>query len=501
MNQGYTKILELDEFAGVREQLALLVTGVRSAEVLRMQHDGVEEWIEDGTTELGRRLLQAHLDTRAKEEPERDHVEGADGVKRGEIKRVRKRQLESVFGEVQVGRTGYGKEGEESLFPLDAELNLPERKYSYRLQLKVIKGVAKHSYDSSIETVIETTGGKVAKLQAEQIAIEGSMDFEAFYDSRQAEKPEQTTDPLIMSTDGKGISMRRDSLRDCTRTAAEKEKHKHKTRLSKGEKRNRKRMATVVTVHSIAPHQRTAEMVMGKQEKPKVAEPRARDQRVWASIEREASAVVDEAVQEALRRDPERTRPWAMLIDGAEQQLRNVKSSLKKHGVTHTVLILDFIHVLEYLWKAAHSFYAEGSDEAEKWVLERALKILKGQASNVAAGIRQSATKRKLSKQKRAAADVTANYLLKYKDLLKYDEYMEKGFPIATGAIEGACRYLVKDRMDLTGARWSLKGAEAVLKHRSLQKSGDLEAYWKFHKTKTHERIHLSRYAPAKVAA
>jgi len=304
-----------------------------------------------------------------------------------------------------------------------------------------------------------------------------------------------------MSTDGKGVPMRRDSLRDSTRKAAEKEKHKHKTRLSKGEKRNRKRMATVVTVYSVAPHKRTAEMVMGQQEKPKVAEPRARNQRVWASIEREASTVVDEAVQEALRRDPERTRPWAMLIDGAEQQLRNVKGSLKKYGAEHTVLILDFIHVLEYLWEAAHCFYPEGSEEAEQWVLERALKILKGKASDVAAGIRRSATKRKLSKQKRAAADVSANYLLKYKDMLKYDEYMEKGFPIATGAIEGACRYLVKDRMDLTGARWSLQGAEAILKHRSLQKSGDLDAYWAFHKAKMHECIHLSRYASENMAA
>jgi len=492
--QAYTKVLELDEFAGVREQLALLVTGVRSAEVLRMQHDGVEEWIEDGTTELGRRLLQAHLDTRSKEEPERDHVEGADGVKRGEVKRIRTRQLESVFGEVQVSRTGYGKEGEASLFPLDAELNLPARKYSHRLQLRVVKGVAESSYDTTIESVVEATGGKVPKLQAEQIAIESADDFEAFYETRQADAAESTADPLIITLDGKGIAMRREGLREATRKAADKELHKYKTRLSKGEKRNRKRMSTVAAVYTVPPHERTAEMIM-KLEDKLTAEPRTRDKRLWASLEREPLTVTEEAVQEAVRRDPHKLRPWAALVDGAEQQLKNLRTCLKKYGVSHTVLILDFIHVLEYLWSAAHCFCPEGSEDAEKWVMERALQILKGKASGVAAGIRRSATKRGLSAQKRAAADKCADYLLKYKDMLHYHEYLEQGLPIATGVIEGACRYLIKDRMDVTGARWTLKGAEAVLKLRSVVKSGDLDAYWDFHRAQMHERNHLSRYA------
>ena len=78
--------------------------------------------------------------------------------------------------------------------------------------------------------------------------------------------------------------------------------------------------------------------------------------------------------------------------------------------------------------------------------------------------------------------------------MLKYDEYLKKGLPIATGAIEGACRYLIKDRMDITGARWGLERAEAILKLRSIKSSDDFDDYWKFYKTQSRLRVHSSQY-------
>jgi hypothetical protein len=90
--------------------------------------------------------------------------------------------------------------------------------------------------------------------------------------------------------------------------------------------------------------------------------------------------------------------------------------------------------------------------------------------------------------------DKCANYLLNHGDFLKYDDYLAVGFPIATGVIEGACRYLIKDRMDITGARWSLEGAEAVLRLRSLYVSGDWHEYWHFHQQRERQRHHLAVY-------
>jgi len=147
---------------------------------------------------------------------------------------------------------------------------------------------------------------------------------------------------------------------------------------------------------------------------------------------------------------------------------------------------MDFIHVLEYLWKAAWCFFDKGDEAVEKWIAEKSVNILNGQCSQVAKGIRLSATKRKIID--RGNIDKCADYLLKNKERLRYGDALISGFPIASGVIEGACRHLINDRLDITGARWSLHGAEAVLKLRSLKSSGDFEDYWTFHKTASKKR-------------
>ncbi len=213
---------------------------------------------------------------------------------------------------------------------------------------------------------------------------------------------------------------------------------------------------------------------------------------MWASVERTPEEVTEEVFQEARRRDPEGKRPWVMLVDGHEGQLEDIHAAIERHGVEVT-LILDFIHVLEYLWKAAWCFFAPGCQEAEAWVGERAL-ILRGKASDVAAGMRRSATLRDLCQVERKGVDTCADYLVKYREMLRYDRYLAEGFPIATGVIEGACRHLVKDRMDITGARWGLPGAEAILKLRALIANGDFDQYWTWHLTQEQQRIHSNRY-------
>lgn len=149
--------------------------------------------------------------------------------------------------------------------------------------------------------------------------------------------------------------MRQEGLRQATKMAAEKEQHKLKTRLSRGEKRNRKRMATVAAVYSIERYVRSAESIMKLDEKTAgQTRPRARNKRVWASVSREPEVVTDELFQEDMRRDPRLRRQWAVLIDGQPQQLKNILESIEHYDVERAVLILDFIHVLEYLWKAAY---------------------------------------------------------------------------------------------------------------------------------------------------
>jgi hypothetical protein len=144
-------------------------------------------------------------------------------------------------------------------------------------------------------------------------------------------------------------------------------------------------------------------------------------------------------------------------------------------------VVIDLIHVLEYLWKAAWCFHAEGDPAAAAWVRQVASAVLDGKSTRVAGAIRRAATMAEFDRAKRAGADTCANYLTNKSRYLDYPTAVAKGRPIATGVIEGACRHLVKDRMDRTGARWGLSGAGAILRLRALRSNNDFADYWRYH--------------------
>ena len=473
----------LEEFSLAREQFAKIIAFLTSDSAQQLDHGNIEEKIMKEGWEILRRLLQGHLDLRANQEQKSNSIKTSSGMLLTQCRTGCKRKLESLFGEVTVKRMSYKQRGEESIFPLDSDLNLPVGKYSHGLQKLVAEESSKTSFDEVVKTIKKLTGGKVPKRQAEELTPVVSSDFDKYYTQKKIESIENNEDILVMSTDGKGIVMREDSLREATKKAAKRKKKEgpQLTRLKPGEKPNRKRMSTVVTVYTVAPYERTPKDIMAKpDESKKSIRPRPENKRIFASLQKDPDEVISEMFEEGERRDPKHLKKRVVLVDGAKHQLDLINNCIKRYNVEVSV-ILDFIHVLEYLWKAAHCFFDVGSEEAEKWVQERALKILQGKSSSVASGMRRSATMRKLKKSQRKGIDKCANYLLKYKSYLHYDKYLLAGFPIASGVIEGACRYLVKDRMDLTGARWGLRDAEAVLKLRALRASGDFDDYWKFH--------------------
>jgi hypothetical protein len=188
----------------------------------------------------------------------------------------------------------------------------------------------------------------------------------------------------------------------------------------------------------------------------------------------------------------------AVLVDGLKQQLYVLHKLFRRYGI-RPLVVLDFIHVAEYIWKAGIAFWGEGNPRLDKWVAQHLHAILRGRSGQVAGGMRRSATLRHLDGEPRKAVDKACNYLLKKARYLHYDHYLALGLPIATGVIEGACRYLIKDRMDITGARWGLTGAEAVLRLRALHTNGDFDAYWKFHEDQEYRRNHASQYAREEV--
>jgi hypothetical protein len=211
--------------------------------------------------------------------------------------------------------------------------------------------------------------------------------------------------------------------------------------------------------------------------------------RVWADLLASKDEVIASVAEEVKRVDPQGGKTHVALCDGERALQRRILPALL--GVVPTVLlILDLLHVLEKLWKAAHCFYPEGSEEATAWVRKQALRVLQGEVSQVIKGMRLSATKRGLSGQKRQTVDKVAKYLRRNRKYMKYDEYLRQGLPIASGCVEGACKNLIKDRMERSGMRWSLEGAEAMIQLRSLYLSGDLDDYWDFHLEQEHRRLY-----------
>src|SRR5512136_370381 len=480
-------------FAAAEEKFGELVARLRTEESRRMTHSELETLIAVEGREIHRRLLQGHLDLRASEEQVEASVQGADGVERTHHRR-RARGLLTVFGLVTAIRMTYGARRHGSLSPLDASLNLPEELHSHGLRRLAAVEAARGSFDATVEAIERNTGTPLAKRQAEELVERAAQDFDAFYERPESAEAASDKALLVLSLDGKGIVMRREGLREATRKAAESAQHKLERRLSKGEKRGRKRMATVAAVYDLEPQARRPEDVLAELRpvrdvsKPR---PRARNKRVWASVEKSAEKVTAEVFEEARRRDPQIRRRWVVLVDGDPHQIRRVRAEAKRRGMSRDVtLVVDFIHVLEYLWDAAWCLFAEGDKEAERWVTERAFAILQGRSSDVAAGIRRSATLRKLQPNERVGIDACADYLIAKRSMLRYDRYLRQGLPIATGVIEGACRHLIVDRLDITGARWSVEGAEAILRLRSLRSSGDFNEYWRFHLEAEHARNH-----------
>ena len=492
-----------------------------------MKHSDLERLLAEQGQELMRQLYQDCVEQQAQGEVAEEVVD-AQGTERTRTRRQR-RQLETIFGTVSVDRTGYGAEGHASLHPLDAQLNLPEERYSLEVRRRAALEASKNSFDETVQTLREYTGAQVGKRQVEELVERAAQDFDAFYEQRhqQAAEDQPTEDQptehqsdteepqaataalpagalLVITSDGKGVIMHRQDLRPASERSAGT---KMGTRLSKGEKRNRKRMSTVAAVYAVAPHVRTPAQMLAVLSREEAAEPKKRSRRprpqhkrVWASVAQEPREVLAEAFREATERDPQHDRRWVAVVDGNETQLDILEELAEQHEVPLTI-VLDIFHVLGYVWKAGHALEAEGSTALEQWVLHRLGRVLEGRARFVAAGMRRSATKRRLTKRQREPIDRCANYLLKYQDYLAYNRYLAAGLPIGSGVIEGACRHLVNDRLGLTGARWRLRGAEAVLRLRALRSSGDFDEYWKFHEAQEYERTHRQRYADRQVPA
>lgn len=395
-------------------------------------------------------------------------IETPDGEQLRRLPEPHHRTYQSIFGPFTLSRFVYGsREGQRIEFvPLDARLALPEGEYSYVLQDWAGTLCVEHAFARTAQTLETILGLSLAVDSLERMSRKMAVSVAGFRNSLEKPPAEEEGEMLVATADGKGVPMRRPA-----------DQRPVGARRKKGEKANKKQMATIGCVYTVDPKPRTAEDVVKALFRERSArqpgespEPVAVHKRVWSSLTYDEGDTHVDAETEVftwMARETESRRrpgqPLVCLIDGQ----RSLWASCAAHLPSDGVEILDLLHVTSYLWDAAYLFYAEGSDEASAFVRDRVLRILRGEVGYVIGGLRQMATKRGLARAKWKKLSRVCNYFHRNRDRMRYHDYLAAGFPVASGVIEGACRHLVKDRMERAGMRWTIDGAQAMLDLRS----------------------------------
>ncbi|MBI4340531.1 MAG: ISKra4 family transposase [Chloroflexi bacterium] len=490
--QGLPPSVESWSLARARQTFQALEAWLLSEEARHLPLHEVEREQESRGREVPRLLLEAHVAHRGWGEVGPALQVQAGGPQDEPVchrhRRLDPRHPQTIFGQIRVDRLGYCHPRAVTVHPLDEQLHLPHRSFSSELQRRLVKAAVQGPFQEAVERVEEATGVRVPKRSAQQGVQEAACDFEAFYQGRRPPPEAQTGPILVGSVDGKGIPMVK--VQPASRVV----------RRGKGQKANQKRMGVVATVYPQRPRIRSPEEVIenlfdleqrrGKTEGETSPPPgRPEYKRVWASLRKGKAGVIEEMAQELERRDPQGKKDWVVLTDGERALQKTVRARLP--GIC---LVLDFQHALSKLWQAAYAFHEEGSPQAHAWVRERALRILRGEVSQVVKGMRQSATKRKLTASRRKVVETAAAYFYRNRAHMQDQKYLQKGWPIATGVVEGACKNLVKDRMERSGMRWTAEMAEAILKLRATYLSKDFEEYWAFHLQQEHARLYPPGY-------
>lgn len=483
-----------DPFSSCRDDFEKFV---KDLSIFDGDFSDIESRIDTQGMEILRKLLETKVN-QSDNGTSLQSVEGADGYKRTH-KRVGTRKIKTLFGDIQVDRVLFstkaaGNDG--AIAPKDEKLNLPKKKYSHNLQNLAAKSAAKCSFDSAKDDLLRFKRQSLPKRAIEQLCVSAAQDFESFYGQRSSDKLQAITkdaDFTVITTDGKGIVLHKDDLRATTKKAAENEpKNKRNKRLGKGEKKNRKRMAQVVSVYNVNRHVRSADDIVNKSEENNTKRPKIQGKRVWAGIREDATDTIAQGFAEVDHRDPNKKTTLVGLVDGNANQIADLEEQAEQSG-RDICIIIDLIHVIEYLWKASRSFYGETDGRCQQFVEKYLKMLLTAGPSQTAKGIRSRATRAELSKEERAAADKACDYMLKLRKYMQYSKYIKAGMPIGTGVIEGACRHLICDRLDITGARWRLDSAEAILRLRSIMSSGDWDEYSDYHHKNEQFRNHTSR--------
>jgi hypothetical protein len=426
---------------------------------------------------MGRQLMQLFFTTQEKEESQR-RVYESEGVEYPYIGQ-RDRKYVSVFGAVSVWRASYWGKGMGSQFPLDAKLSLPQRSFSDLVQERISELSIMMTYEEAVTVLSRWLGWDLSKRSSEQMNVDHADYVAAYYETCPVPDTPSGDTILVVSADGKGIPM------------TGKDSPAPEARRGRGDKKTAKKDATVTTLYTIAPYPRTADDIIRAlvpgyaREKPSLApRPKPSNKQVFGSLGGQKVAF-EHLYKQVERRASEQTVHSVALTDGNRGLKKRVQEDLPNF-----TLIVDIIHVTEYLWEAANTLLGETHPMREVWMQDALRCLLENDLDRLLQHLNYQLAS--LSKHKQTTLNKVIRYLSNNRDYLHYQDYLAKGYPIGTGVIEGACRHLVKDRFERAGMRWSMVGAQVMLDLRAVYLNGDWEGFQRFRRRQTHQQRYAS---------
>jgi hypothetical protein len=382
----------------------------------------------------------------------------------------------SIFGTIPIRRAYYHATGSPGIFPLDGQLNLPERGYSYLVQEFSSRLAVTMSYEDAAEILCSYFPVKMPIRSLERIVGDVCEEVDRFYQQKAA--PEVCSEAVVTvaTVDKKGIVIRK----------ALKEEAGPEPRPANPDKPGKKKMATVISTYVTPRHIRTVDAIVGEvsEQGSSDAKPRPLDKLIWGSLTDGPEKTVARLKDAVDRRLPQGNE-LVCILDGERSLWALVYAYFRS-----AFFVLDIFHVLEHLGKAALCFYDEGSPQAREFVTQRLRMLLVGKAGRVIGGLKQMLTKHELTDSKRYDLNQVIGYLERNRKHMRYEICLAMGYPIGSGVIEGACRNLINDRLELTGMSWTLQGAESIMRLRAVHINKDWDAFWKHRRWSESQRLY-----------
>lgn len=420
-------------------------------------------------------------------------------VKRLSFKR--QRPYQSVFGDFEISRWVYGSRNGQRIehIPLDSRLDLPRSKVSYLLQEWSQLFVVDQAFKRASENLETVLGAQIPVHTLERISRNMAEDVVDYWDGQKAPPSEEEGEVVVATADFKGIPMKGGGA------VPEQARTLHGDKDEEAPE-GKKQMALVGGVYTIDRYVRSPQEVLealfrdGDKAEVQTRRPAPCHKWLRTSLERDEKGTTQPALAEIFgwmdcqieNRDPGGGKPVVALMDG---QGSLWDAATRYIEVQPTVEILDLLHVTPRIWEAAKLFYSKAKTRSERllFVKKRVARILDGEVEAVVLGLRSMATRRRLGKKKRKKLERICGYLEHNADRMRYDEYLAAGYPIATGVIEGACRHLVKDRLERSGMRWVPEGAQALLDLRCVRTAGLWEEFQDFRRAREQHRLYPFR--------